>query len=71
VARPISARAALTIRQLHDARERGCQTASLQSTAMAERVYTAVGFRDLSRLLEYVGHGQAEGRVALPKNTSE
>ena len=31
---------------LHDARARGCQTASLQSTAMAERVYAAAGFRD-------------------------
>ena len=29
-------------------------TASLQSTAMAERVYAAVGFRDLGRILEYV-----------------
>ena len=45
---------ALTARQLHDAVERGCQTVSLQSTAMAERVYAAVGFRDLGRFLEYV-----------------
>jgi len=45
---------ALTVRQLHDARERGCQTASLQSTEMAERVYAAAGFRDLGRFLEYV-----------------
>ena len=29
-------------------------TASLQSTAMAERVYAVVGFRDLGRILEYV-----------------
>ena len=35
-------------------RARGCRTASLQSTAMAERVYAAVGFRDLGRILEYV-----------------
>ena len=33
---------------------RGCRTASLQSTEMAERVYAAVGFRDLGRILEYV-----------------
>ena len=39
---------------LHDARARGCRTASLQSTAMAERLYAAVGFRDLGRILEYV-----------------
>jgi ribosomal protein S18 acetylase RimI-like enzyme len=45
---------ALTAFHVHDARGRGCQTASLQSTAMAERVYAAVGFRDLGRILEYV-----------------
>ena len=45
---------AVTARHLHDAVERGCSTASLQSTAMAERVYAAVGFRDLGRILEYV-----------------
>jgi ribosomal protein S18 acetylase RimI-like enzyme len=45
---------ALTVRHIHDAVERGCSTASLQSTAMAERVYIAVGFRDLGRILEYV-----------------
>ena len=39
---------------LHDALNRGCHTASLQSTAMAERVYAAVGFRDLGQILEYV-----------------
>jgi ribosomal protein S18 acetylase RimI-like enzyme len=45
---------ALTAVHLHDARARGCRTASLQSTAMAERVYLAAGFRDLGRILEYV-----------------
>jgi GNAT superfamily N-acetyltransferase len=45
---------ALTALLLHDARDRGCRTASLQSTAMAERVYAAVGFRDLGRIVEYV-----------------
>ena len=45
---------ALTARHVHDALDRGCSTASLQSTAMAERVYAAVGFRDLGRFLEYV-----------------
>jgi GNAT superfamily N-acetyltransferase len=44
---------ALTARHVHDAVERGCSTASLQSTPMAERVYTAAGFRDLGRFLEY------------------
>jgi ribosomal protein S18 acetylase RimI-like enzyme len=45
---------ALTAQLLHDARDRGCRTASLQSTTMAERVYAALGFRDLGRILEYV-----------------
>jgi len=45
---------ALTALQLHDALARGCQTASLQSTPMAERLYAAAGFRDLGRILEYV-----------------
>jgi ribosomal protein S18 acetylase RimI-like enzyme len=45
---------ALTALLVHDARERGCETASLQSTRIAERVYAAVGFRDLGRIFEYV-----------------
>jgi len=45
---------ALTTRHVHDAAGRGCSTASLQSTPMAERLYAAVGFRDLGRILEYV-----------------
>jgi GNAT superfamily N-acetyltransferase len=45
---------ALTAAQLHDARARGCTSASLQSTPMAERVYAAAGFRDLGRILEFV-----------------
>ncbi|HEY7632256.1 MAG TPA: GNAT family N-acetyltransferase [Thermoleophilaceae bacterium] len=45
---------ALTALLLHDALERGCRTASLQSTPIAEGVYTAVGFRDLGRYFEYV-----------------
>ena len=44
---------ALTALQLHDAITRGCRTASVQSTPMAENVYAAVGFRDLGRILEY------------------
>jgi GNAT superfamily N-acetyltransferase len=45
---------ALTAVQAYDARDRGCRTASVQSTEMAERVYAAVGFRDLGRIFEYV-----------------
>jgi ribosomal protein S18 acetylase RimI-like enzyme len=45
---------ALSALQLHAALARGCTTASLQSTAMAEGIYAAVGFRDLGRILEYV-----------------
>jgi ribosomal protein S18 acetylase RimI-like enzyme len=44
---------ALTALQLHDAAARGCRTASVQATEMAERVYAAVGFRDLGLILEY------------------
>ncbi len=46
--------AALTLLALHRARERGCTTASLQSTAMAEGVYASLGFRDLGLHLEFV-----------------
>jgi GNAT superfamily N-acetyltransferase len=44
---------ALTALLVHDAVGRGCLTASLQSTRMAERVYAAVGFRNLGLILEY------------------
>jgi GNAT superfamily N-acetyltransferase len=37
-----------------EAGERGCTTASLQATEMAEGVYTRVGFHDLGRFEEYV-----------------
>jgi hypothetical protein len=47
----------LTMLQLCDARARGCRTASLQATPMAEGVYAAIGFRDLGRILEYVPSG--------------
>lgn len=43
----------LTALLVHDARDGGLRTASLQSTPMAEHVYTRVGFRDLGRFLEY------------------
>ena len=45
---------ALTAVQLGRALRRGCVTASLQATPMAERVYASVGFRDLGRIFEYV-----------------
>jgi ribosomal protein S18 acetylase RimI-like enzyme len=45
---------ALATLHVHRARERGCETASLQSTEIAERVYAGVGFRDLGRFIEYV-----------------
>jgi ribosomal protein S18 acetylase RimI-like enzyme len=44
---------AVTALLAHDALERGCRTASLNSTEVAERVYARVGFRDLGRILEY------------------
>lgn len=45
---------ALTVLQLHDAIARGCTTASLQATRIAEGIYAAVGFRDLGQIREYV-----------------
>jgi len=56
---------AVTAALVREARERGCDTASLQSTPIAERVYTSVGFRDLGRILEYaprVSRAEAGGR---------
>jgi GNAT superfamily N-acetyltransferase len=44
---------ALTALLVHEAAERGARTATLQSTEMAERMYAAVGFRDLGRFLEF------------------
>lgn len=52
---------ALTARLVRDGAERGCSTASLQSTPMAERLYTAVGFEDLGRILEYTREPRAAG----------
>ncbi len=51
---------ALTAAQVYAARARGCRTASLQSTQMAERVYAAVGFRDLGGILEYVPRTESD-----------
>jgi ribosomal protein S18 acetylase RimI-like enzyme len=45
---------ALTTLHVREAIDRGCRTASLQSTEMAERLYSGIGFRDLGRILEYV-----------------
>jgi GNAT superfamily N-acetyltransferase len=44
---------ALIALHVHEALARGCRTASVQSTPMAESVYAAVGFRDLGRILEH------------------
>jgi ribosomal protein S18 acetylase RimI-like enzyme len=45
---------ALTAQLLHDARQRGCTSASLQATEMAEHLYAELGFRDLGRFIEYM-----------------
>ena len=45
---------ALSAHAVTEAGERGCATASLQATPMAEGVYARVGFRDLGRFDEYV-----------------
>ena len=51
---------ALTALQLHAAKRRGCTTATLQSTAMAERVYAALGFENLGTIREYVRQQRRE-----------
>lgn len=48
---------ALTALLVRAAAARGCRTASPQSTEMAERVYGAVGFRHLGRIIEHVPPG--------------
>jgi GNAT superfamily N-acetyltransferase len=45
---------ALTALLLNRALELGCTTASVQCSEMAEGIFTAAGFRDLGRLIEYV-----------------
>jgi ribosomal protein S18 acetylase RimI-like enzyme len=60
---------AVTTRLVHDAAGRGCRTASLQATAVAERLYAAVGFRDLGRILEYVP-AQSSGRPSHTRSRS-
>ena len=47
----------LTSLHLRHALARGCETASVQSTEMAEGVYASLGFRDLGLILEYVPSG--------------
>jgi len=44
---------ALTMLAAYEARARGCRTATLQATPMAENIYAALGFRDLGLILEY------------------
>jgi GNAT superfamily N-acetyltransferase len=54
LATPLSAHA------VAEAARRGCATASLQSTPMAEGLYARVGFRDLGCLREYVPASRLE-----------
>jgi ribosomal protein S18 acetylase RimI-like enzyme len=54
---------AVTAAQVHAARDRGCTTASLQSTKMGEGVYRSIGFRPLRRILEYTPR-RSDGRYA-------
>ena len=53
---------AVTAALLRDARERGCETASLQSTEAAAGIYRSVGFRTLGRYVEYVPPLRGEDR---------
>jgi ribosomal protein S18 acetylase RimI-like enzyme len=58
---------ALTLLLAHEARAGGCRTASLQSTEMAERMYAAIGFRDLGRILEYAPPPAGLSRAGAPR----
>jgi hypothetical protein len=58
---------ALTLVHLHDALARGCPTASLRSTPMAERTVAAAGFRDLGRILEHVRQAAAAELSGAPR----
>ena len=49
---------ALTLAALRDARERGCRTGILQSSAMALGVYRRLGFEQHSTYLVYAGTGR-------------
>jgi GNAT superfamily N-acetyltransferase len=49
---------ALVSQALRDACGRGCTSASLQSTAMGERLYASLGFRPLGRYVEWQHRGQ-------------
>jgi ribosomal protein S18 acetylase RimI-like enzyme len=48
----------VTLHHLHDARTRGCQTASLQATPMAEYLQAAIDFRGLGRIHKYLPAGR-------------
>jgi ribosomal protein S18 acetylase RimI-like enzyme len=68
-ARRLGLATAVTAAHLREALDRGCHTASLQASPMAERLYAAIGFRDLGRILEYVPSGStlaARSTVAVP-----
>ena len=58
---------ALTVLHMLDAAARGCSTATLQSTPIAEGVYAAAGFRDLGRILEF--SPRASGGTEEPDRT--
>ncbi len=66
VARRRGLATALSAYAIERARERGCTTASLQSTAMAEGVYARVGFRDLGRFHEYTHPSEQGEEVSDP-----
>jgi len=64
-ARRRGAATALVTRMLRDAAARGCTTATLQATDMAEGMYLAAGFRDLGQILEYVPTSSRTEGIAL------
>ena len=57
--------AALTAQHLSEARARGCRTASLQATPMAEGVYASIGFHVLGRILEFAAPARRAPRAVV------
>jgi GNAT superfamily N-acetyltransferase len=49
---------ALVLHALWDGRERGCTSASLQSTAMAEALYAGIGWKPMGRYVEWQRRGE-------------
>jgi GNAT superfamily N-acetyltransferase len=62
---------ALMTRALIDARERGCETTSLQATKMGQAIYERLGYRDLGALQMWERREPATAERASPPAAGE